>query len=112
MITRFNSIVYKANKRGTGFVRLPEDRFTKNDIGKQLKIFLRLNNKTIELCPKVCYYLKIGFYIPTALCNKYSLINNEISFSCEEVEGFISKVGYDGRIYLPNELGKNLKLEQ
>ena len=100
---KFKSITKKGNNKGVGFVILPEN----SGLNKGDTLIVKVLEKDIEFYASArIYYKKLGFYISSKIMNKKKLLGESFTFSVENVDGFHTKIGYDGRIYLPNRLAK------
>jgi len=109
---RIRGKVWKGNKKGAGFVRL-----TKNTQDLHLKDNIKVNildgNSilTTFYASLASYKNYTGFYIPQKICSFYKLLGKEIEFEAEKVNGFYTKLGNDGRLYLPYEIASKLQLK-
>jgi hypothetical protein len=109
MIKKYKSIVYKANKQGAGFIRLPVELFSLRDVGTQLNISLFLDKNEIQFFAKIRNYVDIGFFVPLKITSKYNLLNLNIEYTFTTIDGFVTTTSSDGRIYLPKNLAEELK---
>jgi len=109
---RIRGKVWIGNKKGAGFVRL-----TKNTQGLHLKDNIKVSildgNSilTTFYASLASYKNYIGFYIPQKICSFYKLLGKEIEFEVEKVNGFYTKLGNDGRLYLPYKIASKLQLK-
>ncbi|MBU3941216.1 MAG: hypothetical protein KKH88_04785 [Nanoarchaeota archaeon] len=96
---KFEAIATKGNNKGAGFIRIPLQIRNKFSIKDQYKI--RLNSKII-FYSKIRNYRGNGIFIPTDLNIKNKLYKQKVEVQMEKINGFFTKVGSDGRIYIPN----------
>ncbi len=112
MITTFKSKIVKGNNRGAGFIRVPIEirpQFKKND---QFKVAVVIKAKTIEFFGKVKDKHGEGFYIPTNLADEYNLIHQIAEVRVKKIGGFHTKIGNEGRLYIPSVMGNKLNLRK
>ncbi|MBU1245428.1 MAG: hypothetical protein KKF53_03155, partial [Nanoarchaeota archaeon] len=95
---KFEAIATKGNNKGAGFIRIPLQIRNKFSIKDQYKI--RLNSKII-FYSKIRNYRGNGIFIPTDLNIKNKLYKQKVEVQMEKINGFFTKVGSDGRIYIP-----------
>jgi bifunctional DNA-binding transcriptional regulator/antitoxin component of YhaV-PrlF toxin-antitoxin module len=104
--------VWRGNKKGAGFVRL-----TKNTQDLRLKDKIKVNildgNSILATfyASLASYKNYIGFYIPQKICSFYKLLGKEVEFEVEKINGFYTKLGNDGRLYIPYEIASELQLK-
>jgi len=97
--TKFKCAVTKGNSKGVGFIRLPAQIRDDFSFGEQYKIIINSN---------IRYYSKIrnnkgkGIFVPLSINTKYKLYKKIVNVELEKIEGFYTKVGSKGRIYIPN----------
>ncbi len=111
MAITFKSKVRKYNKRGICFVFLPKDQEDLN-YGDNLKITIKDSEKDIQFHTCLRKTHRFGFYVPASVSKKYKLHNQEREFKIEKMEGFVTNVQNDGRVYLPQKLAENLNLNR
>ena len=99
MILIFKAKITKANNNGAGFIKLGKAYQDYYNIGEQCKIDFSLPKKNI------CFYAKIrelgrkGIYVPAEIIEILNLELKNIVISLQNLEGFFTKISYDGRIY-------------
>jgi bifunctional DNA-binding transcriptional regulator/antitoxin component of YhaV-PrlF toxin-antitoxin module len=105
--------VWRGNKEGAGFVRLTKNtkHFRLND---NIKVNILDGNSilTTFYASLASYKNYIGFYIPQKICSFYKLLGKEVEVEVEKVNGFYTKLGNDGRLYIPYEIASKLQLKQ
>ncbi len=107
---QFISLPRKGNNKGAGFVFLP----------KKAESFFKFGEKVrVELFGNIHFFAnlaransRVGVYIPKDIALKNNLLQKEIEIKVVKTEGFHSRVSADGRIYLPLDIAKELKLKQ
>lgn len=97
--TKFKSKVTKGNNRGAGFIRIPSNIRANFLVGNQYKT--KINSK-IEYYCKIRDYSGKGIFIPIEINLKNKLYGKYVEVELEKVDGFYTKVGSKGRIYIPN----------
>lgn len=107
-IVEFETTVKKANTRGAGFVSIPKVLRNKFIINSQIKAIL---NSKIPIYAKIREFNSLGFYIPYNVVKQFSLLNNFVKVEIENIKGFYTSIGEDGRVYLPNSIAQGLGLE-
>lgn len=106
----FNVLIRKINKNGTGFAKFPINFFESFRKGDYVTVTIKKNPGNMPFYAKVIAYgSSIGVYVPKKLMNQNSLPKKK-EVTLEKSRGLPLKVGSDGRIYFPNELGKRLSL--
>jgi hypothetical protein len=106
MITKFIFKIRKMNSLGVGFIGIPKKHrhnFAVND-------YVKVDTSQIIFYAKIVKHGYLGLYIPAKFANKHKLHNKKAQIFLQKVEGFFSKIGGDGRVYLPNQLGFDFKL--
>jgi bifunctional DNA-binding transcriptional regulator/antitoxin component of YhaV-PrlF toxin-antitoxin module len=109
---RIRGKVWRGNKEGAGFVRLTkntQDLHFKNNI--KVNILDGNSILTTFYASLASYKNYIGFYIPQKICSFYKLLGKEVEFEVEKVNGFYTKLGNDGRLYIPYEIASKLQLK-
>ena len=107
-IVEFETVVKKANARGAGFVSIPKELRSHFVINSQVKAIL---NSKIPIYAKIREFNSLGFYIPYNIAGQFNLLNNLVKVGIENITGFYTSIGEDGRIYLPNSLAQKLELK-
>ena len=102
--TKFKSTVTKGNNRGAGFIRIPLQLRDNFSIGDQYKVSIV---SKIEYYSKIRDYRGKGIFVPTQINIKTKLYKKEVKVKLKKIDGFYTKVGSEGRIYIPNSY--NLK---
>jgi hypothetical protein len=105
----FKSFVTYANKRGTGIVRIPKDKRELFKKGELLRITV-LSQDKIFFYATVRRISNLGFYIPKEIMGKIEF-PKEHTFHFEKIDGFCSKIGSDGRVYIPVGTAEKFNLE-
>ncbi len=108
----FKSNIIKYNKRGVGFIYLLKEHQNKFNIGQQLKVTIKLPNNNIIFFAKLRSHHKEGIYVPASVANKNNLLDRKVPIVLVKIDGFFTKLSYDGRIYLPQKDAIELKLKQ
>lgn len=96
---KFKSTVSKGNNRGAGFIRFPMKIRSNFFKGDQYKV--RINSK-IEYYSKIRNYCGNGLFIPTLINLANDLTKKEVSVELWKIDGFYTKIGPGGRVYIPN----------
>jgi len=106
----FKAFIAIANKKGTGFIRLPKNKRHFYKEGELVKVIIKYSTK-IVLYARIRKCGVLGVYVPKEIMKKHKFVDKyEVEF--EKTKGFFSKIGSDGRIYLPLELVKKWSLKQ
>ncbi|MBI2172934.1 MAG: hypothetical protein HYT73_01845 [Candidatus Aenigmarchaeota archaeon] len=105
MEIEFNSNIRIANKKGTGFIGLPAEICVKFNIHDNLEIFLN----THKFFAQIIKFGIIGFYVPKVIAKNY--LGNNVHIKIRKIDEIYSKVGYDGRIYIPIQIAYNMRLK-
>jgi len=93
--------VWKGNKNGAGFMKISKELCDSFILGEKLKVeFTSLNSIFYPIVSNYKNYL--GFYIPQSVCINNNLLGNVIEAKIEKIDGFTSKIGNDGKIYIPH----------
>ncbi len=107
----FESYICKANSAGAGFISLPERLESKFQIGKQVKININ-GDKSISFYTKIRKWRGLGVYVPKKIATENNLCQKTCRVEIEQVNGFHTKIGSDGRIYIPKKRAEELQLEE
>jgi len=105
----FKSFVTYANKRGTGIVRIPKDKRDLFKEGELLRITV-LSQDKISFYARVRKINNLGFYIPKEIMRKIEF-PKEHTLQFEKIDGFCSKIGSDGRVYIPAGTAEKFNLK-
>lgn len=97
--TIFKSAVTKGNSKGAGFIRIPANIRSKFSITEQYKA--TINSKITFYC-KIRDYKGTGLFVPIEINRKNKLYKKEVNVKLEKIDGFYTKVGPEGRVYIPN----------
>ena len=108
----FKSKIIKYNQSSVGFIYLPKEHQNKFDIGQQLKITVKLPNNDIIFFAKLRNHNRKGIYVPASVAKMNNLLNQSGLITLTKVNGFFTKISYDGRIYIPQKYAIGLKLKQ
>ncbi len=106
MVTKFQATIVKGNKNGAGFVRVPVEVSTM--LTKKQPVCVTIGNDSESFYGTISKYSNLGFFVPQRIAQK--IIGKTESFSVESVNGFVSKIGSDGRIYVPLDIAAKNKL--
>jgi bifunctional DNA-binding transcriptional regulator/antitoxin component of YhaV-PrlF toxin-antitoxin module len=104
--------VWRGNRKGTGFVKLT--KIIQNlHLRDQIKVNILGKNSilTTFYASLASYKNYVGFYVPQRICSFYKLLGKEVEFEVEKVNGFYTKLGNDGRLYIPYEIASELQLK-
>ena len=111
MVIRFKSKVKRGNSSGTGFAKLPSKK-SKIYLGDRVRVAFFINGSALFFFAKIIKMDgAIGFYIPSAIAKVHDLFGKTIHLTIEKMDGFGTKTGKDGRVYIPIEYGKRFSLE-
>jgi bifunctional DNA-binding transcriptional regulator/antitoxin component of YhaV-PrlF toxin-antitoxin module len=105
----FKSFVTYANKRGTGIIRIPKDIRDSFKEGELLRITVLSQNQT-SFYVSIRKIGNLGFYIPKEIMRRIEF-PKEHTFQFEKIDGFCSKIGSDGRVYIPASAAEKFNLE-
>jgi hypothetical protein len=117
MTINFKSKILQYNNRGVGLIYLPKEHQNKFKVGQQLEIIIELPNNKIIFFAKLRKTHKECIYIPSLVAtnnnnNNNKLLNKAAKIRIEETRGFFTKIGSDGRIYIPSKQAQELQLKQ
>jgi len=105
--------VWRGNRKGAGFVKLPYKISYKFNL--QDKIEVKILNENLVLgnfYGSISSYKQYhGFYIPQKICQLHQLIGRTLNFDIHKINGFYTKISKNGILYLPNQLAEELKLK-
>ncbi|MEM5882838.1 MAG: hypothetical protein QXQ77_01180, partial [Candidatus Aenigmatarchaeota archaeon] len=106
--------VWKGNRNGVGFVKLPIEVIDNFNLKDRIKVNALRGSINFETFYSSISSYKgyLGFYIPKNICLSHNIIGQELIFDINKVDGFYSKLGNDGRLYLPSKLSEELRLKQ
>jgi len=102
--TKFKSTVTKGNNKGAGFIRIPLQIRDKFCVRNQYKATI---NSKIEYYCKIRDYRGKGIFVPIEINVKNKLYKKVVEVELQKIDGFYTKIGSEGRIYIPNSY--NLK---
>ncbi len=105
MKIQFISKIRIANKSGTGFLKLPVENSNLFKIGDHVEVFLDQQ----KFPASVIKWGNVGIYVPREIAK--DLLEKKINAEVKIIQENYAKVGYDGRIYIPLYLAKNLSLK-
>lgn len=109
MKNHFFSTVKEANAKGTGFLSLPKKGRDSFQLGDRVKIKL---SDAIEFFARIVKWGGWGVYVPKDVMAKSNLLNKEVEVQIQKIDGFYSKIGKDGRIYIPEDIVKRHNLQE
>jgi AbrB family looped-hinge helix DNA binding protein len=110
MCLEFISKIKKGNRTGTGLIYIPKKKKHVFNLGQRVEV--QLVSPNVQFFAKIIKYPPgAGIYIPKKLVKIYKLLGKEVKVQIKKVEGFYSKLYRDGRIYIPKDIAKNLKLK-
>lgn len=108
MKTTFTTSTRKGNAAGCGFFYLPETEIKNFAKGDEIKVKI---DDEIEFFSKIVEANKnFGVYIPKKTFTESSMLDKKIIVCISKADGFYSRVGRDGRIYIPLDLAKKFQL--
>ena len=111
MFIRLKSKVKRGNSSGTGFAKLTSKKL-KINLGDRVKVSFSINDSVLFFFAKIIKMDgAIGFYIPSNLAKGYDLFGKTMPLKIEQIDGFGTNTGKDGRVYIPIEYGKKFSLE-
>ncbi len=106
----FKSFIIKLNKKSTGFIKLPETKRFFFKEGEQIKVTINTKPNSIVFYAKIRKCGVLGVYVPKNIMEQNNF-KKECKTIFEIIKGIFVKISSDGRIYLPNTLGKKLELK-
>jgi hypothetical protein len=112
MTIKFKSKIRRHNKRGVGFIYLPDYYQNQFKVSRELKVEIVLPDNKMFFFAKLRIHNKEGIYVPSHITKKFGLLNKEANIRIKEIKGFFTKTSQDGRIYLPQNYANELKLKQ
>ncbi|MEK6973588.1 MAG: hypothetical protein AABW72_06160 [archaeon] len=107
----FDSVVQKGNNKGVGFLKISEvsDLF---DINQQVRCTIFSDSAHQDFFSKIKKYSNSkGIYVPKDICAINDFFGKRIKVKLAKINGFYSKIGADGKFYIPLEVAQQLKLE-
>lgn len=105
---KFQAIVKNGNNRGVGFIAIPTELIGNFKVGEQLKVTI---NSDVLIHAKVRIYGNLGFYIPYEVMHQHNLTNKSVEVKIENIDGFYTSIGDDGRIYIPQNVAEMHSLQ-
>lgn len=97
--TKFKSTVTKGNSKGAGFIRIPLQIRDKFSVGEQYKAII---DSKIEYYCKIRDYKCKGIFVPIEINIRNELYKKEVKVELEKIDGFYTRIGSEGGIYIPN----------
>jgi hypothetical protein len=110
MMVRFSAEILKGNVNLTGFVKLPKEQLSGFNVGQCVKVRLEGTGSEHYFTLRN-YYAARGFFLPREIVRSNALMGKRMKFCVERVVGFPSKIGADGRIYLPLTIAKKSRIQ-
>lgn len=105
---RFLSSLFRGNSRGTGICYIPKSPPPFFKVGQRAEVVLR--NKPF-FARVLNIRGKLGVYVPKKIAQHFPL-HRTIQVTMHVVNGFYSKVGSDGRIYIPSDIAHKMQLNK
>lgn len=102
----------KANTRGTGFFTLSQRLSSKFQEGNQVLVKIQSDVGIHYYGTIKRFNGKLVVYVPKEIMTKHELCHKTLEIRLEKVDGFHTKVGKDGRIYLPKKRAEELNLDE
>lgn len=106
MEVEFDSMIRTANKRLTGFLKIPDKFASKIKVHNNVEVVINDQKFFGQI---VKFSGAIGVYVPKEIAKNY--IGKVVKIKLGETKKSYAKVGSDGRIYLPLDLVRNMRLE-
>jgi len=106
-VTVSKAFIAKINKKETGFIRLPKEERKTFAMGEQIKVTI---NPNIQFFAKIRKCGVPGVYVPKQIIQQHKLCG-EYNIIFERTNNFSVNIAKDGRIYVPNKLGKKIHLQ-
>ena len=97
--TKFKSTVTKGNDKGAGFIRIPLEIRSIFSVEDQYKVTI---NSKIEYYSKIRDCRGKGIFVPIDINIKHNLYKKKAEVELQKVDGFYTRVGSEGRTYIPN----------
>jgi len=94
-------------------MRIPKN-FTKFfDVNDNVKVQIRNEEFSHYFFATIRDYKGFaGVYVPKKICLNNNLLGKKIKVSLGKIKGFHSKLGSDGRLYIPKSIAEKLKLDR
>lgn len=110
---KIESTVWKGNRMGAGFARIPKDSYSNFGLGENIKVEILNENGSIVFHPVISSYKNyLGFYIPKNICIGNKLWKKRVKVRIEKICGFHSKLGSDGRLHIPKVIAEKYDLKK
>lgn len=107
---QFISLPRKGNNKGAGFVFLPKKAESSFKFGEKVRVELFGNIHFFAKIAKANN--RIGVYIPRSITLENNLLSKKVAVKIVKINGFYSRISLDGRIYVPQDVIKKLKIKQ
>ncbi len=107
---KFCSSIKKANGQGTGFLPFPKDKTTMSDLGDRFQI--KLSNQISFPAKVIEYSGRMGIYVPKDIVDENELLGQRVKAQAERIDGFSSKLGKDGELYIPEDIVMRYDLQE
>lgn len=110
---KFRAVVWRGNKMGAGFIRIPNNYYNNFKFGENLRVKILSKNNLSVFYPTISNYKNyLGVYIPKRICAANKLLGKEIKVKIEKLDGFHSRLTSDGRLYIPRVVAKKYNLRK
>jgi len=105
--------MWKGNSKGTGFIRIPKDFTEFFDVNDNIKVQIKNGSLSPSFFATIRDYKGfVGVYVPKNTFSSNNLIGKKLKVSLDKIKGFHSKLGTDGRLYIPKFYAEELKLDR
>jgi len=105
------AVITKGSNRGVGFMRLQRNIRNKFNLEKNIKIIIYNNNTAFTFFGRIKNYSGLGLYVPKDLVIENNLLHKKVNICFEKIDGFFTRTGRDGRIYIPKSICENLRIK-
>ncbi len=110
---KFKSVVWRGNKMGAGFVRIPKNYYNHFKVGESAKVKILDEETTSVFYSTISNYKEYrGFYIPQGICIGRKLLGKLVKVEVKKLEGFHSRLMSDGRLYIPKAVAEKFNLKE
>lgn len=104
--------IKRANARGTGFFSLPQEWSSKFQKDSQVLVKIQTDDEIHYYGRIRKFNGKLVVYVPKEIMTKHEFCGKTLEIHLEKVDGFHTKIGKDGRIYLPGKRAEGLDLSE
>ena len=110
MKINFISVIRRGNGRGTGFFYIPKDKICLFRLNDWVRIKL---SEEVSFFSKIIFYShRLEIYIPQHIVSKNDLLGKEVKIEVKKLNGFYASVGFDGRVYIPQDIVQKQIIKQ